>query len=507
MWRNLSILHRYVVFLFGFASIAAASAFAGEPGEALIEHVCNGGAVRCGTPSVVQSPLLGVEQRPVLPLVKRSPSGRFDVHYARSGDDATVETAVDSALSILDRMWELQIDQMGYRPPPPDQDGVIDVYMKNLRLFYGMTVPEQPGGRGVASYMVIENDFQEPVFLTKGLDALRVTLAHEFFHVIQFGYRYAPLQIGRYEWSSVWMEDVAFDDINDYHYYLSTYFQDPQEPLLRENGSREYATALFLFMLDQLHGPDLVRQAWERFESRPGNLLEYFLLEAVENGDNLENIASTWFAWSLFTGLRSVPGFGWEEAAWYPMIELPTLSPGGQYSAEAGYWGMVAARTEPFAGEIEVSLYDSTEALPAAAVEDGGEVQFGPLRQGREWYGANAFIGAVSFQRVGAKTMVFNLDEFSVLPSDFIISSVWPNPFNERVQWEVTVVEGGKLRFFLYDVLGREVFFHRYVVPAGRHTFFWDGRLQDGRPGPSGVYILRVMSPDSQAAHRLVKLR
>jgi len=65
-----------------------------------------------------------------------------------------------------------------------------------------------------SSNIDINNDFIGSSFFTKGIQALRVTAAHEFHHAIQFGYgwwgsdeRYA------YELTSTWMEDVVYTDV------------------------------------------------------------------------------------------------------------------------------------------------------------------------------------------------------------------------------------------------------------------------------------------------------
>ena len=114
-------------------------------------------ALRCGTPYLLQamsaaSELSTEHQR--LKLVQRrpstqhsllTPSGHFRVHYDTEGSDAVDPTDddangipdyIDLAATVLDSTWELEVEQLGYNPPPSD-NGLgggeeYDVYVIDL---------------------------------------------------------------------------------------------------------------------------------------------------------------------------------------------------------------------------------------------------------------------------------------------------------------------------------------------------------------------------------------
>jgi flagellar hook assembly protein FlgD len=60
----------------------------------------------------------------------------------------------------------------------------------------------------------------------------------------------------------------------------------------------------------------------------------------------------------------------------------------------------------------------------------------------------------------------------------------------------------------VYDAVGQRV---RSLVsqrlPAGLHTFLWDGRNADGQALGSGVYFARLRASEFSAVRKMVLLR
>jgi hypothetical protein len=107
------------------------------------------------------------------------------------------------------------------------------------------------------------------------------TLAHEFFHAIQFAY--APkASCEEYDWwveaSATWAKDYVYPDDNDEQLYSPPFFGHPSLPLETVDKSHhEYGAYLFPFYLARiLKDPDLVRRIWENDE-------KYDSLEAIDN--------------------------------------------------------------------------------------------------------------------------------------------------------------------------------------------------------------------------------
>ncbi len=250
--------------------------------------------------------------RPDLPESYITPQGYFKLHYTTAGINRVpladenyndIPDFIEQAGSIFDYCWSFEIDTLGYQSPPGDfgiDGNEIDVYFRNLDA-YGYTIPEDPipstPYEDYSSYIVLDNDFSGPGFYTHGLDALKVTAAHEFFHVIQLGYQYREHDVFFMEWSSVWMEDIVYDEVNDYYGYLSYFFDQPDLPLIFFNGSHEYGAAIWLRFLSERFDRNIVKQMWNKIREK--NAMETMKEVLNERGSSLCEEFST-FAISVF---------------------------------------------------------------------------------------------------------------------------------------------------------------------------------------------------------------
>ena len=187
-------------------------------------------------------------QRPSRQRTVTSPAGLFKIHFDESGSNAVSPTDrdsngvpdyVDEVAVTFDAVWDLQIDQLGYDPPLSDGDRFFDVYITELapQSVYGWTWPESFIGTTASCYLEIDNDYREVIYTSNGLDGLRVTAAHEFFHAVQFAYFADMTSAGWWhEITAVWMEDVAYNDVNDYYQYIPFFFESPTASLDSDNN-------------------------------------------------------------------------------------------------------------------------------------------------------------------------------------------------------------------------------------------------------------------------------
>ena len=99
---------------------------------------------------------------------------------------------------------------------------------------YGYTQAELPGPNAwndYSSHIVVHCNFvgfppnQDPTGNAFG--ALKVTIAHEFYHAIQFAYDVGE-DIYFMEESSTWMEDMVCPEVNDNYNYLPYFYTVPQ---------------------------------------------------------------------------------------------------------------------------------------------------------------------------------------------------------------------------------------------------------------------------------------
>lgn len=276
---------------------------------------------------IVLSKLL---DRPVLTNSTVSPNGYFRVHYDASGTNA-LGYNLNLLLQALDSVYNFEVAYLGFPLPPSDGanggDDKYDIYIQNLGD-YGYTNPETNlGASNWTSYMVIDNDFGNG-FSTHGIDAARVTVAHEFHHAIQMG-SYAPVNPSEpfrsadrffYELTSTAFEEFVFDDVNDYYAYMSSYFQQPQTAMPLNTG---YNLAIWNLYLQKNFGFEIIKRQWNLIPNNPA--LKAIAISIDEKGSTFGNELNKFGIWTYFTNSRSISGRYFDEAANYPLIS-PTAT-------------------------------------------------------------------------------------------------------------------------------------------------------------------------------------
>jgi hypothetical protein len=96
-----------------------------------------------------------------------------------------------------------------------------------------------------------------------------VTLAHEYNHILQFGYD-AFQDPWFAESTAVWMEDQVYNGVNDYLRYVRRWVKRWETPLTT-SSIKEYGSAVWNQWLAHHYGEAIVRQAWARaIHVRPG---------------------------------------------------------------------------------------------------------------------------------------------------------------------------------------------------------------------------------------------
>src|SRR6266576_3098042 len=181
-------------------------------------------------------------------------SAHFCIHWVDSTDDAPsladdngngVPDYVETMDGVFEHVYDVENAQLGWRPPKPDEglggDSRTDVYIKQLgpSQIFGYSAPD-PGqrARSQSAYLVMDNDYRQSEYprYSNPLPPMEVTAAHEYNHVLQFGYDVLQ-DTWLFESTAVWMEDKVYDDVNDYLSYLTPWSQLSQVPLTRFNGN------------------------------------------------------------------------------------------------------------------------------------------------------------------------------------------------------------------------------------------------------------------------------
>jgi hypothetical protein len=89
-----------------------------------------------------------------------------------------------------------------------------------------------------------------------------------------------------------------------------------------------------------------------------------------------------------------------------------------------------------------------------------------------------------------------------------VVLQNYPNPFTSATTVEYSIAEEGNISLDVFDALGQLV-----ITLAGgnrepaTYTVAWDGRSSNGREVPTGVYVIRLSTPQGTSAVRALKLR
>ena len=82
-----------------------------------------------------------------------------------------------------------------------------------------------------------------------------------------------------------------------------------------------------------------------------------------------------------------------------------------------------------------------------------------------------------------------------IVPAKFSVSQNYPNPFNPTTKIEIQLAETNNLIVSIFDVTGRLInTLVNNKLEAGLYSVEWNGKDQNGRLIPTGVYIVKVVS-------------
>jgi hypothetical protein len=263
------------------------------------------------------------------------------VHYVPTTADAPptadanangVPDYVETAGVELELVLAVEVTELGFRQPKDDlsssdhgPDGRLDVYLADVgaREMFGYCTTDDParttGQADLSTFCVLDNDYAQSQYPggAYGLEALRVTAAHELFHAVQAAYDFFEDSVLT-EGTATWVEDVVYDDVNDnYRYLKASALQRPEVPLDSPDRGFRYGAFLFYrFLTERLGSPALVRRVWELADAAQGGPDEYSL-QAVDSALR-EQDSSLRETFAAFAVANAFPAESYEEGASYP---------------------------------------------------------------------------------------------------------------------------------------------------------------------------------------------
>lgn len=311
---------------------------------------------------VIRSERITVGVRPVLETSIVSPGGKFRIHFDTSAASSnlpamvdqngnrianSVRQYVDTAAAIFDSVWHTEIGEFNFPAPPSDNgaDGgnEFDIYIQDLGANgFGYTdwddntaINPSSSNPRYPTWIVIDNDFGTG-FRTKGVAAIEVTAAHEFFHAIQVGSAGVWLNdFQYYEMTAESMESRVFPAVKDYVFDIGEYFRYIETSplyLSYSNQTPGYERAIWGVYLMRRFGTQIMRTWWNTI----GSMQPWFALEQTisGNGSDIGEEFKQFSLWNFNTGMHADTVNYYPDGKLFPPLHIEDSEPvaGGSYT-------------------------------------------------------------------------------------------------------------------------------------------------------------------------------
>lgn len=484
---------------------------------------------KCGTIAMLEGRFKAQrsneDRREQVQAVYLSPSGKFRVNYDIAGPDAVpltdvngngIPDYVERAALYADESWQLQVATQGFRDPVGSVP--YDIFFEEMG-FYGYT---QAVGDG-RTIIVVHRNFQNfpPNTDPEGqvLGALKVTIAHEFKHAVQYATNQWQGDAGRVAWvemDATMMEEIQYPQVNDYWNYLrsGSIFTDP-------NGSTpgSYPHATWMLYFANSLGIGYWRDVWETVGQTRSNMFPAIQSNLATRDVPYVAAFTRNHMWHFASGDLAREGFGFEDRVQYPtptvlarVAYLDSLTTSATVSRNAARYYRFE-RAPDASGRILLSLNHSLPRIGIGLLAYGTDGRLRTMQQAGDESGTMflqtdwiwddiAFLGLV----------VANATEFATLSSSYRferdqvpdraeLRPTYPNPFRSTTRLVFALPKRQPVRLAVYDMLGRET---AVLVDderdSGRHIVRFDARGL-----ASGVYVVRLQTPEGDSV-RLISL-
>lgn len=493
-----------------------------------------------------QAVLKNLLQRPSLHTSIVSESGKFRIHYDTLGNnmpkynpELSVTENVLEVSKAIDSAYTFEVDFLEYPSPPNDfgegGDELYDIYIYSLgdRL-YGGTTPEDiinDEYQTSTSYIEIHSEFGTG-FNTHGFNAMQVTIAHELHHAIQIGNYVNRYNIDGYyyELTSTSMEEFVYDHVNDYHFYIDDYFNNPSRPFVRNNlrVGDGYDIAIWNIFLEKTFDFELIKRQWELMPSVRAIIA--INISLFEYGSSFAKEFNRFAIWMYFTNYRAVPGSYFEEAVNYPLVEqtsvlqftppLQTLDMSSKAAAHSFVTFVIPGNNDSLVtivsnGDVQSAVNGSNNFF------DFQYTLFADSSSGERFltenYSSTFSADNPAFWSVSEilNHVVVREDDAATTPVKNIFEFAYPSPF----EYQKSYLLGSFLFIPFSAILGETVDFNIYsssmalvfrsketikFLPGEQVGIIWNALDDSGEKLASGVYIYVIKKGDDVTKGKIV---
>ncbi|MEO8399049.1 MAG: hypothetical protein ABI550_04440 [Ignavibacteriaceae bacterium] len=313
------------------------------------------------------------------------------------------------------------------------------------------------------------------------------------------------------------MEEFVFNTVNDYYYYLPSYFNSPNKAFAQYDG---YELAIWNIFLQKKFGFEILKRQWELMVSNRAILA--ITNSILENGSTFGKELNEFGIWTYFTKYHSIKGKYFTEASKYPLIKpiskldfIPPLKEVNINSSPTSNnlilfnnsntldtLGVIITNGDYVSGIDSISRTFPFQYILSNSSIDGGvqldENYFSKLSTDKPIYWYSSEILNDQVLREG--TIVSGKIDFA-FPSPFIYGK------NSFIYFPVSVNNVTKVDLNIYTP-GMELVFSKTENisnhgVAGK-VIRWDGRNNNKEKLSSGVYVYAIKSGDETTIGKLV---
>lgn len=250
-----------------------------------------------------------------------------------SSHDATLHVKAQAMLDAAMLSWSKYIDILGFLAPRNSTTKAIDIYIANTFAYNEETDNYEVLPAFFAGWATSYPSDHTPYFLLNPLlsdEKLKITIAHEFFHMIQYAY-FNDFAIDDEKWfQNIWwleatammMEDEVYDDVDEYISFLTPFLMQSYRDVEIYDGSHEYAMVIYAKFIKEKYGFYIIQESLKRYESSG----EKGFLAILD--DLLKELHNSSIKAMLIEFGRWVyaPQYFFEEGALYPLVQKYSLS-------------------------------------------------------------------------------------------------------------------------------------------------------------------------------------
>ncbi|MCW9706969.1 T9SS type A sorting domain-containing protein [Fodinibius salsisoli] len=464
---------------------------------------------KCGTPAfkdfyqnrskLSAATIQQVESMTTAPRVNasesyESPSGAFRIDYEATGpnkvpsvdaDNDDIPDYVEEVAAAADSSYRHQVQTLGYSDPLINEQP-YRIEIINLESIYGQTIAPANSN---TTYIQIENDFAEGFPSNEdpegdAIGAIKVTVAHELKHAIQFAATGWSGETDLWaEMDATLMEEVVYDEVNDYYNYLADPASIFSAPGTSFYPGSYYHVSWALFFQER-YGPEFWPDVWEIIRKDPSITMVEALSQQLGGREAFEEAYISSQLWHYASGpLRSANDFGFEERDHYPSAQSKssdsfysddmkkpyptnpqplenfsatyyTIAPPPESSGTVGV--EFASSSQTSSSTIGIIAFFNDGSVDSKTIIDTPQ-QSRTLETSWNWSDITNMGLVFANDQTQRTTEEATLQLGNLNYDSFTVYQNYPNPFRESTTIRFILDKASHIQFKIYDTSGRLV--------------------------------------------------